>query len=75
MKKAKEGNVPETFRSRLRSCDDEERFIGVETRPARVAVGLCLHVLHRQRPGQTPGQEGPRGVSAKRVLPPDSRGA
>ena len=40
MKKAKEGNVPETFRSRLRSCDDEERLVGVETRPAR-------HVLHR----------------------------
>ena len=42
MEKAKEGNVPETFRSWLRLCDGEERLVGVETRSARVAVGLRL---------------------------------
>ena len=52
--KAKEGNVPETFRSRLRLCDGEQRLVGVETRSARIAVGLRLHVLHRQCPGHEP---------------------
>jgi hypothetical protein len=41
MEKAEEGNVPQTFRSRLRSCAGEERLIGVETRPTRVAVRLA----------------------------------
>ena len=58
MEKAEEGNVPQTFRSRLRSCAGEERLIGVETRPTRVAVGLRLHVLHRQRPGHEPERIG-----------------
>jgi hypothetical protein len=58
MQKAEEGNVPQTFRSRLRSCAGEERLIGVETRPTRVAVGLRLHVLHRQRPGHEPERIG-----------------
>jgi hypothetical protein len=49
--KAKEGNVPETFRTRLRLCDGADRLVGLETRSARVAVGLRLHVLHRQCPG------------------------